>query len=159
MYNRDCAADVVMVRSSDFIGCCVCTLLPVWQLEGTLLFQVPNKTLINSGVTNLTCSKQVAVYMEIEVDASVTPAAIEDLSNRMKAAAASDATLFDQSFEVKAHIQNIVSPLKYQVLHSPPSPPHPPGCRSSLERTCLLYARLTESHVRFGSCLTLLCAL
>ena len=77
--------------------------------------QVPNQKLISSGVTNLTCSKPVAVYMEIEVDASITPAAIEDLSNRMKETAASDDTLFDQAFEPKAHIQNIVSPLKYQV--------------------------------------------
>lgn len=70
---------------------------------------------MGSGVTNLTRSKPVAVYMEIEVDASVSPAAIADLSQKMQATAASDDTLFDQSFDVKAHIQNIKAPLKYQV--------------------------------------------
>lgn len=53
--------------------------------------------------------------MEVEVDASVTAAAVEDLSQKMKATAASDDTLFDPSFEAGAHIQNVISPLKYQV--------------------------------------------
>lgn len=77
--------------------------------------QVPNQTLIGTGVTNLSRSKPVAVYMEVEVDASVTPAAVADLAKKMKATAASDDTLFDPTFDVGAHIQNVISPLKYQV--------------------------------------------
>ena len=52
---------------------------------------------MSSGVTNLSDSKPVAVYTCIEVDASVAPEAIEELSRAMKAAAATHAHLFDLS--------------------------------------------------------------
>ena len=77
--------------------------------------QVSNQKLMASGITNLSDSKPVAVYTCIEVDASVSPDAIAQLSQSMKAAAAAHAHLLDPTFDCKAYIMNVVSPLKYQV--------------------------------------------
>lgn len=77
--------------------------------------QVPNQTLMRSGVTNLSDSKPVAVYTTIDIDATVSPLAIQELSRRMKAAAAAHQDLFDPTFDSRAYIMNIVTPLKYQV--------------------------------------------
>ena len=91
---------------------------------------------MSSGVTNLSDSKPVAVYTCIEVDASVAPEAIEELSRAMKAAAATHAHLFDPTFDCKAYIMNVVSPLKYQVRdfcsgRAPPALLHLVELRSS----------------------------
>jgi hypothetical protein len=77
--------------------------------------QVPNQVLMNNGVTNLSESGPVEIYNTIEVDASMSPDAIRELSARMKATAAAHPHLFDDSCTPKAYIMNIVSPLKYQV--------------------------------------------
>lgn len=79
------------------------------------LVQVSNQKLMKSGITNLSDSKPVAVYTSIEVDATIAPEAIDQLSDNMKAAAAASEDLFDQTFDSKAYIMNTVSPLKYQV--------------------------------------------
>ena len=70
---------------------------------------------MQSGITNLSDSKPVAVYTNIEVDATIPIDAIDELSVRMQATAAAHEDLFDQTFECKAYVMNIIAPLKYQV--------------------------------------------
>lgn len=88
---------------------------PIKHFATRFALQVSNQKLMQSGITNLSDSKPVAVYTNIEVDATIPIDAIDELSVRMQATATAHEDLFDQTFECKAYVMNIVAPLKYQV--------------------------------------------